>query len=273
MERIKQAVEKARRLQQGANASSTAPAARTRPVPAQFTDIESVDYRHTRVAPLDAAHLEQQRIVGHDKAHPASPAIDLLRTQVLQKMEENGWRTLAITSPTPDAGKTTVAINLAMSIAHQTQKTAMLVDFDLRKPHVGKYLGLPEHLSLNEVLDGAASLPEALVNPDIPRLVILPTLRPVARPAEILSSAKISNLIAELRERYDSRIVIFDLPPLLNTDDAISVLPQIDCVLLVVGEGMSTKAEIEECKRHLPSKNLLGVVLNKAESITKPYAY
>lgn len=187
-------------------------------------------------------------------------------------MEEKGWRTLAITSPTQGAGKTTVAINLAMSIAHQTQKTAMLVDLDLRQPSISRYLGLPEHLSLNEVLDASASLPQALVNPDIPRLVILPTQRPVARPAEILSSAKIGNLIAELRDRYDSRIVIFDLPPLLDTDDAIAVLPQIDCVLLVVGEGMSTKAEITECLRHLPPANLLGVVLNKAEVAVKPYS-
>ena len=274
MERIKQAVEKARNQQQIANigaAPHPATAARSRPTPGQFTDIESVDYRHTRVAPLDPAHLEQQRIVGHNKMHPASQAIDLLRTQVLQKMEEKGWRTLAITSPTPDAGKTTVAINLAMSIAHQTQKTAMLVDLDLRKPSVSKYLGLPEHLSLNDVLDGSASLPEALVNPDIPRLVILPTMRALPRPAEILSSAKIGNLIAELRERYDTRIVIFDLPPLLNTDDAISVLPQIDCVLLVVGEGMSSKPEIAECLRHLPAANLLGVVLNKAEVTATAY--
>lgn len=281
MERIKQAVAKARQQQsenRGAQANSPAPTRHTTtiapqsPVPTQLNDIESVEYRHTRVVPLSASHLEQQRIVGHDKMHPASQAIDLLRTQVLQKMEEKGWRTLAITSPTADAGKTTVAINLVMSIAHQTQKTAMLVDLDLRKPNVSSYLGLPEHLSLNEVLDGSANVPEALVNPDIPRLVILPTQRPVARPAEILSSAKIGNLISELRARYDSRIVIFDLPPLLNTDDAIAVLPQIDCVLLVVGEGMSSKTDIAECLRHLPPTNLLGVVLNKAEVAVNKYS-
>jgi len=280
MERIKQAVAKARQQQsenRDAQADRAAPNRFTAitppqsPAPTQLNDIESVDYRHTRVVLLDSSHLEQQRIVGHDKLHPASQAIDLLRTQVLQKMEEKGWRTLAITSPNADAGKTTVAINLVMSIAHQTQKTVMLVDLDLRKPSVSSYLGLPEHLSLNEVLDGSASLPDALINPGIPRLVILPTTQPIARPAEILASAKIGNLISELRARYDSRIVIFDLPPLLNTDDAIAVLPKIDCVLLVVGEGMSSKTEISECLRHLPATNLLGVVLNKAEVEAKGY--
>lgn len=264
MERIKHAVEKAR-LQ-----ATAAPTRQTRPS-AHGANLEAVEYRHTRIAPLDAAHLERQRIIGHDKSHPASPAFDLLRTLVLQKMAENGWRTLAISSPTAEAGKTTVAINLAMSIAHQTQKTAMLVDFDLRKPRVAEYLGLPRHISLNEILDGSAELPEALINPGIPRLVVLPTMQPVARPAETLSSAKVDNLIIELRERYDSRIVIFDLPPLLNTDDAIAVLPKIDCLLLVVGEGMSSKAEIEECLRHVPTANLIGVALNKAEVAAKTY--
>ncbi|MEW5769571.1 MAG: CpsD/CapB family tyrosine-protein kinase [Pseudomonadota bacterium] len=270
MERIKLAVEKARRQQpQFADATVTAP----RPMPATAGgDIDTVDYRHTRVAPLDPARLENNRIVAHDKNHPASRAFDLLRTQALQRMEERGWRTLAITSPTAGAGKTSVAINLAMSIAQQTQKTAMLVDFDLRKPRVADYLGLPRQASLNEVLEGRADLPEALLNPDMPRLVLLPTARPVANPSETLASGKVASLIADLRERYASRVVIFDLPPLLDTDDAIAVLPQIDCVLMVVGEGMSSKKEIETAMRHLPADKLLGVMLNKAAEKMTPYA-
>jgi protein-tyrosine kinase len=68
-----------------------------------------------------------------------------------------------------------------------------------------------------------------------------------------------------LRDRYKERIVIFDLPPLLNVDDAISVLPNIDCALMVVGNGMVTKHDMDESLRHLHSTHLLGVVLNKAE--------
>lgn len=271
MERIKHAVEKARRLQESQLGAAT-PAARPRQAPTRIEDIDAVSYRYTRIAPLDAAHLESQRIVAHDKTNPASRAFDLLRTHVLQKMEENGWRTLAITSPTPAAGKTMVAINLAMSIAHQTQKTVMLADFDLRKPRLAEYLGLPRHTSLNEVLDGVATLPEALVNPGIPRLVVLPTMRPAPRPAETLASAKVVDLISDLREHYDSRIVIFDLPPLLHTDDAIAVLPQMDCVLLVVGNAMSSKAEIAESLRHLSSANLLGEVFNMADDAPTPYS-
>jgi len=104
-------------------------------------------------------------------------------------------------------------------------------------------------------------------------LVIVPTMKPVSKSAEILSSKKITGLITELRARYESRIVIFDCPPVLNSDDAMVLLPQVDCILLVIANGMSTQSEIEETLHHLPKANLLGVVLNKAEVESKAYYY
>lgn len=180
-------------------------------------------------------------------------------------MEEQGWRTLAIASPVAECGKTVVALNLAIAIAHHSNKTAMLVDFDLRKPKVAEYLGLPDGPSLNEVLEGNADVSEAFVNPGMPRLVVLPVARPIRKSAEMLDSTRVNQLIGDLRERYKERIVIFDLPPILNTDDAIVVLPKIDCVLVVVANGMCTKKEIEDCLHHIPEAKLVGTVLNKAE--------
>lgn len=234
-------------------------------------DIEHVSYSRTRVVQLNPAILERHRVVSFDKANPASRAFDMLRTRVMHKMDEMGWRTIAVTSPTPEAGKTVVAINLAMSIAHQTQKTAMLADFDLRRPKIGHYLGLPDGPSLNEVLQNDAAIVDALVNPGLPRLVLLPASRPVENPSETLLSRRVANLVSELRERYESRVVIFDLPPLLHTDDAIAVLPKMDCVLLVVGNGMSPNAEVEESLHLIPRDKLIGVVLNKAEVSEKTY--
>lgn len=276
MERIKQAIEKVKK-QRSSGASWLAqphPDRTFTPPSSQADDeLEDVSYKHTRVVELQAEHLEKNRIVAFNKNDPKSMVFDLLRTHVLQKMEENGWRTLAITSPTMEAGKTVVAINLAMSIAQQTNKTAMLVDFDLRRPRIGTYLGIPMEKSLNDLLDGTAELADVLVNPDMPRLVVLPTKNPVKQSSEMLSSKKIADLIKDLRERYKSRIVIFDLPPVLVTDDAIALLPQIDCVLMVVANGMSTKREIEDSLRHLPAANLIGTILNKAEIDPVGYYY
>ena len=270
MERIKQAVEKAKSQQlnevsqparpRPANKSTTSGPAILQP----SDTLEEVNYNQTRVVKLQAEHLEKNRIFAFNKNDLTSVTFDLLRTQILQKMEENGWRTLAITSPTPGVGKTVVAINLAISIAQKTNRTAMLVDFDLRQPRIGDYLGIPMEHSLNDLLDVGAKLSDILVNPDMPRLVVLPTRYPVSNPSETLSSKKISDLIKELRERYESRIIIFDLPSLLHSDDAISVIPQIDCILMVIANGMSTKREIEDSLRHLSKANLIGTVFNKA---------
>ncbi len=237
----------------------------------EVAELESLSYVQTKVVPLRAAHLEQQRIVAFNKNSNMGWAFDLLRTQVLKVMDENGWRTLAITSPTPEAGKTVLAINLAMSIAHYTTKTALLVDFDLRRPKVGDYLDLPMDKSLNDLLAGQAQLQDVLVNPTLPRFVVLPTRKPVALSTEVLSSPLVGDLITDLRERYDSRIVIFDLPPLLSSDDAITVLPKFDCVLLVVANGMNSKKEIEDSLHHLATANLIGTVLNKAEPESRAY--
>ena len=278
MERIKQAIEKVKSQHSG-DTSRVQPRHESQVAtlkPRQSFDhdeLGNIRYEYTRVVKLRTEHLEKSRIVAFDKNDPKSMIFDLLRTHVLQKMEEKGWRTLAITSPAPEAGKTVVAINLAMSISQQTNKTALLVDFDLRRPKIGTYLGISMERSLNDLLDGTAELPDVLINPDMPRLVVLPTKSPLKKSSETLSSKKIVDLIKELRERYRSRIVIFDLPPVLVTDDAIALLPQVDCVLMVVGDGMSTKQEIEDSLRLVPAENLIGTVLNKADIVPQNYYY
>lgn len=271
MERIKLAIEKARSQTAGMGM-----VAELRPLDAQSPPPEvprvpepvDVRYERTEVVQLDQALLDQHRVIAHQKTHPASWAFDVLRTQVLQQMDENGWKTLAITSPTMESGKTLVAINLAMSIAHQADRTALLVDFDLRRPNVANFLGLQRKTSLNEVLSGTASLAEAMVNPGLPKLVVLPTNRPVPKASEVLSSPKVGELVTELRERYNDRIVVIDLPPVLAADDVMAILPRVDCVLMVVASGHSTEKEIEESMARLNKANLLGVVLNKDRTPT-----
>jgi len=271
MERIKQAIEKDKKKSNSGNTQIVQPrqtiqhAANLRSSLDQ-QELEDIKYENTPIVKLKTDHLEKNRIVSFNKNDAMSMNYDLLRTQVLQKMNENGWRTLAITSPAPEAGKTVVSINLAISIAQQTNQTVMLVDFDLRRPKVGAYLGLPMEKSLNDLLDGTAQLSDILVNPDIPRFVVLATKHAVKKSSETLSSKKISDMVKDVRQRYSSRIVIFDLPPVLVIDDAIALLPQIDCVLMVVANGMSTKREIEDSLLHIPAEKLIGTVFNKADN-------
>ena len=279
MEKIKEALAKAKQNQFIPLSKAPVLAPNLGPVtqkpifPNTENELDGIKYQTTQVIKLDQNHLEKNRIVAHIKNDSNTYLFDSLRTQVLQKMEENGWRTLAVVSPTPQSGKTFVSINLAISIAHQPQKTAILVDFDLRRPKIASYLGIHVENSINDYLLDKAKLEDIIYNPGIERLVIMPTMRPVSKSSEVLSSNKVSTLVEELRARYDSRIVIFDCPPVLNSDDAMVLLPQVDCILLVIANGMCTQSEIEETMHHLPKDNLLGVVFNKADIESKSYYY
>jgi protein-tyrosine kinase len=279
MEKIKGAIEKARlaagqtsnpaeKRSIGVERFESAPKINTVQQSVSYeSDIDVIDYDKTQVVKLDLNHLDRNRIIALNEGDPRTAIFDSLRTQVIQKMEENNWRTLAIISPTPACGKTCIAINLAISIAEQPQKTAVLLDFDLRRPRVATYLGIKPEKSMNDFLHDNAELQDILVNPGIPRLVVIPTNRPVHKSSEMLASAKIANLIKELRGRYESRIVLIDLPPMLNSDDAMVVLPQVDCALMVIGNGLVNEADINESMRLLAKTNLLGIVVNKAEDV------
>lgn len=279
MEKIKDALAKAK-VENTSNRTSTKPTyaevtvqKTVKEFPNTENELGQITYLNTPVIKLDHAHLEKNRIVAHTKSDFNSYSFDSLRTQILQKMEENNWRTIAVVSSTPQSGKTLVSINLAISMAHQPQKTVILVDLDLRRPKMASYLGIHTEKSLNDYLQDKSQLKDVMINPGIDRLVVIPTMKPVTKSAEMLSSKKVTSLISELRERYESRIVIFDCPPVLNSDDAMVLLPQVDCTLLVIANGMSTQSEIEETLHHLPKNNLLGVVLNKAEVESKAYYY
>lgn len=265
MERIKLAVDKARKQAASGSAGTAQVAAepgsnadtflqRRGPVPIRTSQ------------PLDPQHLADHRIVAFERTNPARWVFDLLRTQVLQKMSEQGWKTLAVTSPTAGCGKTVASINLAMSIAHHPQQSATLVDLDLRRPCISNYLGLNAGASpsISDLLDGQAELHECVVDVGLPGLQVIPGHGSVEGASEVLASAHVGRVIDRLRSADPQGIVVFDLPPITAVDDVIAVLPKIDCVLLVVGNGMSNRREIQEAQRHLGRANVLGYVLNKA---------
>ncbi|MDP8567752.1 CpsD/CapB family tyrosine-protein kinase [Methylophilus aquaticus] len=237
------------------------------------TDDADVVYTQTKTVNLDQALLENNRILAFNKARKESALFDLLRTQILQKMEENNWKSIAVVSPSPECGKTFISINLAISIAQQPNKSALLVDFDLRRPKVATYLGLKETYSLNDYFSGKKQFNDILINPGIPKLVVAATNKSVLKSSELLSTDKARQFIREARDRYESRILVVDLPPILAVDDPLVVLPQIDCVLLVIGSGVNSRKEILEAKRKLANFNLIGVVLNKADTEDQGYYY
>jgi protein-tyrosine kinase len=218
------------------------------------------------LAALNPAHLEANRIIAHDRSDQRSRSYDMLRTQVLQAMDVKSWQLLAVTSPKQGCGKTLTSINLALSIARQPESSVLLVDMDLEKPQVANCLGIKCKRGLLGVLAGHTMLQDAFVETSIAghRLTVLPCEASTTHASEYMTSSAMSAMLQAIKRENPSRVVIFDLPPMLSGDNVISILPQMDCVLFVVAVGTTTASEIKECEKHLQTSAIVRVVLNKA---------
>ncbi len=264
MERIKQALERAREERAGQPQTAPMDNAPAGPAPVE-TPAEQVKYSQTRHIDIPRQELREKRVVTGFDSCEFTDAYKMLRTQVLQRLNENDWNVLAITSPGTGEGKTLTALNLAASLAMEVNYTVLLVDANLLHPSLHEHLGIPGSPGLSDYLLEDAPLPELLVRPEgINHLTILPGGRALLNSAEILNSPKMSQLVDELKNRYSGRIVIFDLPPVLSTADAMAFAPYVDATLLVVEEGKTTKKEVENAVDMLSATNILGTVLNKA---------
>lgn len=272
MERIKQALDKARGERQGSGSdTATEPPSNevgSAAVPVAET---AITYSQTRVQELNQGVLRENKIIFGDADREGLTAYKMLRTQVLQRMVARNWNALAITSPVPEDGKTLTAINLAISLARELHHTVLLVDVDLRNPSIHRYFGMEPQYGIEDYLLRDIPLGEILLNPGIERLVILPARKPVDNSSELLASPAMGKLVQELKARYPSRMVLFDLPPILSADDALSFAPQIDALLLVLRDAKSTRDELEHAMEILKDVPILGTVLNGADERISTY--
>lgn len=262
MERIKQALEKARQerqLRQGDDVILSG-------IPLHGAAGETGE-RTTAPVSLDEDVLRENRVITGLAPGPYTEAYNLLRTRILQVFRENKWNTLAVTSPGANAGKTLTAINLAISIAREVDYTVLLVDANLQSPRMLDHFGLAPRKGLSEYLTENVPIADLLFKPGIvEHLVVLPGGRPLGNSSEMLSSPRMGRLVEEMKSRYPSRIIIFDLPPLLTSSDTLAFVPHVDAALLVVEEGTTRKDELERAADLLGATNIVGTVLNKAES-------
>lgn len=261
MDFIQQAIDKAREQRRGGEGESRSEA---RAVDHVAPGPLKIEYTQTRVVQLDPEQLRRERIIAANTSDKRAENYRQLRTQILRKLRENNWRTLAITSPNSRAGKSLTALNLAISLSLEVNQTVMLVDLDLRRSSLFQKLGVQAEYGLIDVLEGRVELNQALINPGFERLVLLPNRAGDYR-SEVLSSPQMGKLLSEIVNRYQDRFIIFDLPALLDDDDALVFAPYADAVLLVVEDGVSKRGEIERCKQLLEGTQMLGTVLNKVK--------
>jgi protein-tyrosine kinase len=265
MERIRDAVQRARQ-ERAAGGAGFAGGAKPVFAPAgAHAAVADIAYTATRTVDAPRAALKEKRVVSGFDPCGFTEAFKILSTQVSQTLREHHWTSLAVTSPGVGEGKTLVAINLAISLAMEFHQTSLLVDADLRQPSVRDYFGLRPGPGLSDYLTADTPIEQLLIHPGIGSFILLPGGTPQLHSSEILGSRKMIQLVQELKDRYSSRIVVFDLPPLLAAADVLAFAPHVEAVLLVVEEGKTKIDDVRRSAELLNSTHLIGTVLNKSD--------
>jgi protein-tyrosine kinase len=172
---------------------------------------------------------------------------------------------IMVSSAKPNEGKTFVAINLALSIALEQDKTVLLVDADVLRPSVMRELGIEEQLGMIDYLLGKTKqVSDIIYNTDINKLKLIPAGKLHHLSNELLASEKMATLANELANRYPDRIVIFDCPPLIGVTETLVLANLMGQALIVVEESKTSIVDIKAATEHLNENLALGLVLNKA---------
>lgn len=176
---------------------------------------------------------------------------------------------IMVTSSVPGEGKSFTAINLAISMATELENTVLLVDADVSKSSVVRYLGLHAEKGLLDVLrDPKVELSDVLIKTDIAKLTVLPSGRGFAHATELLASSAMKNFVEDIANRYHDRIIIFDCPPLLATSEATVLASYMGQIVFVVEAEHTPQEAVKDALSHLADHEHVGIVLNKAPTRT-----
>ncbi len=239
----------------------------------RFMDTQMI--RITRSQPVDLRGMRETGQLLPGMVGTVAHTFKMLRTQVMQRMRPRKWNTLAVVSAVPDEGKTFVAINLAIAIAADPNSTALLVDLDLRAPRVHKRFGFTPTVDVEDCLRGEATPAQTLVAPEgYDSLLLMPARVPVEHSSELLASTRTRQLVREIKERHTNRVVIYDLPPVLGSDDALTFAPLVDALPVVVGDERTKREEMQRCLELIREVPVVGTVLNGSRrEQSAAYAY
>ncbi len=214
----------------------------------------------------------RNRLVADTKGQDRS-AFDMLRTRLLTVTAKEGWRRIAVTSPTMSCGKSTVTLNLAFSLSRLPDVRTLVIEADMRRPSMARMLGAKGKDSFFDVLHGQAD-----ASTQFKRLadnVAISLNYAVARnPAELLHGRRTAAILEMIEETYQPDIVLFDMPPMLQSDDTLGFIKNVDCAMLVALSETTTLDQVDFCETELANHtNIAGVVLNRCRYSGGNYGY
>lgn len=273
MSRIEKAIEMAAKKRQTVSAppessvqpSGAAPVIEDVSVPeAAAREPGHYETRHEVFASVPAPVIRNPFLVtATGETGPASEQYRKLKSAIVKLAQLGRFdKSLMVTSAIGGEGKTLTSINLAITLAQEFDHTVLLVEADIRRPTIMKYMEMEAHIGLTDcVLDGI-DVGEVLVKTGIGKLSILPAGRMVPNPVELFSSNRMQNLLLEIKNRYPDRYVIVDTTPLLPFAEPQFIAGAVGGVLFVVREGYTSTDKVSKALGLLKNHNLLGVVCN-----------
>lgn len=270
MERLEAALEKAREKRQETATIVEAPVALTPEARVKGAPLDP--WAMLREVKFSTRAARNNRITTLTTGK-LSGAYDMLRSRTLRLMGENKWSRVAITSPNMNCGKTTVCANLAFSLARQTDLKVLVMDMDMRRPSLNKVLSIKEKRSLHHVIEGKAEVNEQFLRYGS-NLAFALNYQPANHPSELLQSNRTKEFLNEMEELFKPDIMVFDMPPLLASDDNVGFLSNVDCGLLIGAAEETSITQLDNCEKELAElTNVLGVVLNKCRYVDSDNGY
>jgi len=223
---------------------------------------------------IENTNVDEHIVSFHDATSPVGEQYKILRTNIQTLRQTKGYSTFVITSAIHGEGKTMTSINLAMSLAHDlNNKSVLLIDADMRKCKVSKYLGIDQTPGLSELLQGETRTESVLVSPGVENLTVIPAGKTPKNPSELLASKDMGRLLLSLKSKFD--YIFIDTPPVMPLTDACIVGPLTDGILLVIQAGRTQRDVIKHAEGRLYQAHAktLGYIMTNVEYHLPHYLY
>lgn len=276
MERLQVALEKARAAR-ARNQSAPHPDPTEEPLYLGGMEVQqqqaSVDWSSLDKLKIDRKRLQRKRIVAFETGTDAAP-FDLLRTRMLQQARQNGWRRIALVSPHSSCGKSTTAANLAFSLARQRELRSITLDFDFRRAGLTDVFGESSSHGMPDVLERRVEFSDVARRFGTSTIFGLNTGSRTRIPSELLQSSDTSDVLNHIENAFAPDFMLFDLPPMLASDDNFGFLQNVDCALILVAAENTPMSQIDVTERHVAElTTVMGIVLNKCRYKSKAHGH
>jgi receptor protein-tyrosine kinase/non-specific protein-tyrosine kinase len=273
MSRIEQAMERAAQIRQNsADPAASQPRLQPQPIPAELAGLAELIAQSGQHIPPPVPEDSAIQIPDspflinlNDPYQPISEEFRKLKASLVKFTQgDKPISSVLVTSSVQHEGKSITSLNLAISMAQEYDHTVLLIDADFRRPSIHHYLGIEQRQGFSDCLLGEAQISDVIIPTGIGRLSLITAGREVSNPVELFASQKTESLIAEIKNRYHDRFIIFDSPPVLPFAESRTLGHLVDGVLFVVKEQLASQKNIKDAIEALKGSRMLGIVYNDA---------